>query len=145
MRNMRKWFIMFSVLSLFFLVGCELETTDNGDLDGYWHLVKVHVHENFGEVLEKYKGHNFHYCSTKAPKAHSEAHYEADDLLVLGKETAGIPEEILQEHWDECVRIPMVDEARSLNLGNSAAIVAYEALRQLDYPGLSETGPGLHI
>ena len=111
----------------------------------YWHLVKVHVHENFGEVLEKYQGHRFHYCSTKAPRAHSEASYGEDDLLIFGKETAGIPEEILQEHWDECVRIPMVAEARSLNLGNSAAIVAYEALRQLNYPGLSETGPGLHI
>ena len=87
----------------------------------YWHLVKVHVHENFAEV------------------------YEVDDLIVLGKETAGIPEEILQEHWEECVRIPMVADARSLNLGNSAAIVAYEALRQLGFPGLAETGPGLHI
>ena len=111
----------------------------------YWHLVKVHVHENFAEVLEKYRGYHFHYCSTKAPRAHSEARYEEDDLIVLGKETAGIPEEILQEHWDECVRIPMVSDARSLNLGNSAAIVAYEALRQLGFPGLSETGPGLHI
>ncbi len=111
----------------------------------YWHLVKVHVHENFAEVLEKYQGYNFHYCSTKAPRAHSEASYEIDDLLVFGKETAGIPEEILQAHWDECVRIPMVEKARSLNLGNSAAIVAYEALRQLSYPGLSENGPGLHI
>ena len=91
----------------------------------YWHLVKVHVHENFAEVLE--------------------ASYEVDDLIVLGKETAGIPEEILQEHWEECVRIPMVADARSLNLGNSAAIVAYEALRQLGFPGLAETGPGLHI
>ena len=109
------------------------------------HLVKVHVHENFAEVLEKYRGHHFHYCSTKAPRAHSEASYEVDDLIVLGKETAGIPEEILQEHWEECVRIPMVADARSLNLGNSAAIVAYEALRQLGFPGLAETGPGLHI
>lgn len=111
----------------------------------YWHLVKVHIHENFAEVLEKYAGHNFHYCSTKAPRAHSEASYAEDDLIILGKETAGIPEEILQEHWEECVRIPMIADARSLNLGNSAAIVAYEALRQLGFPGLSETGPGLHI
>ena len=109
----------------------------------YWHLVKVHIHESFGEVLEKYRGHRFHYCSTKAPRAYSEASYGLDDLLILGKETAGIPEEILLEHWEECVRIPMVPEARSLNLGNSAAIVASEALRQLGFPGLSEAGPGL--
>lgn len=109
----------------------------------YWHLVRVHLHENFAEVLEKYAGHHFHYCTTKAPRSHSEASYGADDLLVFGKETAGIPEEILARHWEECVRIPMISEARSLNLGNSAAIVAYEALRQLNYPGLSEVGPGL--
>ena len=111
----------------------------------YWHLVKAHYHENFEEVEEKYQNHNFHFCSTKAFKIYSDAKFENDDLLVFGKETAGIPEEILQAHWDECVRIPMVEEARSLNLGNSAAIVAYEALRQLDYPGLAENGPGLHI
>jgi len=109
----------------------------------YWHLVRVHLHESFDEVLEKYAGHRFHYCTTKAPRSHSEARFSLDDLLVFGKETAGIPEDILCAHWDECVRIPMISEARSLNLGNSAAIVAYEALRQLNYPGLAEAGPGL--
>lgn len=61
----------------------------------YWHLVNVHVHENFQEVVEKYKEHTFHFASTKAPRAHSEAVYGDDDLLVFGKETAGIPEDIL--------------------------------------------------
>lgn len=108
----------------------------------YWHLVKVHVHESFGEVLAAYEGHNFHYCSTKAPRAHSEAHFGPDDLLVFGKETAGIPEEILKANWDHCIRIPMIEGARSLNLSNAAAIVAYEAMRQLDYINLSQVGPG---
>lgn len=106
----------------------------------YWHLVQVHVHENFAEVLEKYQGYRFHYCTTKAPRAHSEASFGPDDLLVFGKETAGIPESILKDNWDSCIRIPMVSGARSLNLSNSAAIVAYEALRQQDYTGLATEG-----
>ena len=111
----------------------------------YWHLVKVHVHENFAAVQKEYIGHNFYYCSTKAPRAYSEVRYTAEDLLVFGKETAGIPEEILQANWQKCVRIPMRKEARSLNLGNSAAIVAYEALRQLGFPDLSSRGSGLRM
>ena len=106
----------------------------------YWHLVKVYYHENFDEVLRMYEDHTFYYCSTKAPRAYTEASFKADDLLVFGKETAGIPEDILRAHWENCVRIPMIDEARSLNLSNSAAIVAYEALRQLDFPGLKQAG-----
>ncbi len=109
----------------------------------YWHLVKVHYHENFQEVWEKYQGHSFHFCSTKAPRAHTEASYGMEDLLVFGKETAGIPEEILAAHWESCVRIPMIPEARSLNLSNAVAVVAYEAMRQLNFANLSQTGNGL--
>lgn len=106
----------------------------------YWHLVKVHYHENFDEVLAMYKGHNFYYCSTKAPRAYTEAKFHADDMLVFGKETAGIPESILKAHWDMCLRIPMISAARSLNLSNSVAIVAYEAMRQLDFANLKQAG-----
>ena len=102
----------------------------------YWHLVKVHVHENFAEVKAMYPEHKFHYCSTKAPRAHSEAQFGRDDMLVFGKETAGIPEDILKANWEHCIRIPMIEGARSLNLSNAAAIVAYEAMRQLDYANL---------
>lgn len=109
----------------------------------YWHLVKVRVHNNFAEVQQEYRGCRFYYCSTKAPRKYSDAEYGAEDFLVFGKETAGIPEEILQANWKNCVRIPMVPGARSLNLGNSAAIVVYEALRQMGFPGLAEAGPGL--
>ncbi len=108
----------------------------------YWDMVKVHVHENFQEVLDKYPNNNFHYCSTKAPRAHSEATFQLDDMLVFGKETAGIPESILKANWEKCIRIPMIEGARSLNLSNSAAIVAYEAMRQLDYANLQQIGPG---
>ena len=108
----------------------------------YWDMVKVHVHENFQEVLDKYPENNFHYCSTKAPRAHSEATFQLDDMLVFGKETAGIPESILKANWEKCIRIPMIEGARSLNLSNSAAIVAYDAMRQLDYVNLQQVGPG---
>jgi tRNA (cytidine/uridine-2'-O-)-methyltransferase len=102
----------------------------------YWHLVKVHYHENFAEVVEKYQGHNFYYNTTKTTKSYSEVKFTPDDLLVFGKETAGIPESILKENWDTCIRIPMVSDARSLNLSNSVAIVAYEALKQQNFPEL---------
>ncbi|MBQ5822901.1 MAG: tRNA (cytidine(34)-2'-O)-methyltransferase [Selenomonadaceae bacterium] len=108
----------------------------------YWHLVKVHVHENFAEVKAMYPEHKFHYCSTKAPRAHSEAQFGRDDMLVFGKETAGIPEDILKANWEHCIRIPMIEGARSLNLSNAAAIVAYEAMRQMDYANLLQEGPG---
>ena len=103
----------------------------------YWHLVKVHYHENFDEVLEKYK---VHYATTKANHVHSDVTYGMDDMLVFGKETAGIPESILKEHWDDCIRIPMISESRSLNLSNSVAVIAYEAMRQLDYANLKQVG-----
>ena len=108
----------------------------------YWHLVKVHYHENFDEVLAMYHGHNFYYLSTKAPRAHTEVAYTNDDMLVFGKESAGIPEEILNANWESTVRIPMIAEARSLDLSNSVAIVAYEAMRQMNYANLAEDGPG---
>lgn len=110
----------------------------------YWHLVKVHLHENFAEVQAIYPKNTYHFCSTKAPRAHSEATFGMDDMLVFGKETAGIPEEILDANWDKCIRIPMIEGARSLNLSNSAAIVAYEAMRQLYYANLQQVGPGTH-
>jgi len=111
----------------------------------YWHLVKIHYHENFDEVLKEYAGHNFYYLSKKAAHCYTDIHYQPDDMLVFGKETAGIPEEILKANWDHSVRIPMVKGARSLNLSNSVAIVAFEAERQLGFPGLEYEGPGLRI
>ena len=79
-------------------------------------------------------------ASTKARKVYSEAEFAPEDFIMFGKESAGIPEEILLDYQDTCVRIPMVGETRSLNLSNSVAIVTYEALRQNDFPGFNLKG-----
>jgi tRNA C32,U32 (ribose-2'-O)-methylase TrmJ len=90
--------------------------------------------------LEKYPNAQYHFASTKAPRAYTEARYGADDFLVFGCETKGLPESLLQRVYDRCVRIPMRPDARSLNLANSVAIIVYEALRQQGFPGLSSEG-----
>ena len=109
----------------------------------YWHLVHVHIYENLDELFAKYPNGRFYYFTTKARKRHSDAEYKAGDFLVFGKETKGLDEELLLSHPDECVRIPMIGEARSLNLSNAAAVAVYEALRQNDF-GRLETKGELH-
>ena len=81
-----------------------------------------------------------YFLSTKASKDHTQVNYAADDYLVFGKETKGLDEKLLSANYDRCLRIPMREEARSLNLSNSVAIVLYEALRQLGFPALSSMG-----
>lgn len=98
----------------------------------YWYLVDIHYYDSIYEVLEKYQGHKKFFLTTKAHSSYHEAAYEPDSLLIFGPETRGLPEGLLAEYPEDCVRIPMVAEARSLNLSNSVAIVAYEALRQTD-------------
>lgn len=102
----------------------------------YWHLVKIHYHDNFAQVMELYKDRTFYFNTTKAVRSHADVRYQPGDMLVFGKETAGLPEWILDSNRDNCIRIPMVDDARSLNLSNAVAIAAYEGLRQLQFPGL---------
>lgn len=109
----------------------------------YWHLVHVHIYENLDELFAKYPNGRFYYFTTKARKRHSDAEYKAGDFLVFGKETKGLDEELLMSHPDECVRIPMIGEARSLNLSNAAAVAVYEALRQNEF-GRLETKGELH-
>ena len=106
----------------------------------YWPLVKVHVHKDFAEVLSMYPDAPFYYASTKAPRGYAQVEYPEDVFLVFGKESRGLPENLLERVYDRCIRIPMVPDNRSLNLSNAVAIVCYEALRQLDFPGLSEQG-----
>ena len=106
----------------------------------YWGLVKVEVHKNFDEVLQALKGARFHYFTTKAKRRYDEAEYREGDVLVFGKETKGLPEELLVTRPEECVRIPMIGEARSLNLSNAAAVAVYEGLRQNDFPDLTVEG-----
>ncbi|MFA5880863.1 MAG: tRNA (uridine(34)/cytosine(34)/5-carboxymethylaminomethyluridine(34)-2'-O)-methyltransferase TrmL [Eubacteriales bacterium] len=98
----------------------------------YWHLVDIHYYDSFQELRDKYDN-RFFYVTTKGRRSYSEAAYRPDDFLVFGKETAGLPKELLAANPDYCIRIPMINEARSLNLSNSVAIVLYEAWRQLGF------------
>ena len=107
----------------------------------YWHLVEIFYYDSIEEVMDKfYTGDNFYFFSTKSKKIHSDAKFKDGDFLVFGKETKGLPEPLLEKHYDECVRLPMRDETRSLNLSNSVCVGVYEALRQLGYPNLSTQG-----
>ncbi len=106
----------------------------------YWHLVEISYYDSFAELQEKYPEGRFFYFTTKGRRRHSDVAFQDGDFLVFGKETKGLPEELLLEHKEECLRIPMFSQARSLNLGNSVAIALYEALRQTDYEGMLEEG-----
>jgi len=106
----------------------------------YWPLVKVHVHNDFAELLKAYPGSEFYYASTKAPRSYAQVSYSRDVFIVFGKESRGLPENLLERVYDRCIRIPMVPGARSLNLSNSVAIVVYEALRQHGFEALVEQG-----
>ncbi len=106
----------------------------------YWYLLDITYYDSLEEFFDKNKDGNFFYFSTKAQKRHSDVKYPDNTYLVFGKETAGLPEDLLFANPDKCVRIPMIDEARSLNLSNAVAIGVYETLRQWDYPQLLESG-----
>lgn len=106
----------------------------------YWHLVDVRYYDSFDELAQKFPNARFFFFTTKGRKRHSDAVFQDGDFLVFGKETKGLPEELLLKHAGECLRIPMFSSARSLNLSNSVAVSLYEALRQNDYPNLLEEG-----
>lgn len=106
----------------------------------YWHLVDISVYENLDEYFAKNGDKNLFLATTKAPKSYFEADFSQGAALMFGKETAGLPEWLREKYRDECIRIPMISEARSLNLSNSVAILAYEALRQQGFPGLLGVG-----
>ena len=107
----------------------------------YWFLVDIRVYENLDEYLEKNGDDNLFLATTKAPQDYSEADMSGENVtLMFGKETAGLPEWLREKYRDRCIRIPMISDARSLNLSNSAAILAYEALRQQGFPGLKDKG-----
>jgi tRNA (cytidine/uridine-2'-O-)-methyltransferase len=106
----------------------------------YWFMADVRVHESWEDFLKENPGANMYFATTKAPRDYCRVKYEAEDFLVFGRETRGLDEELLAANYERCVRIPMRAGARSLNLSNSVAIMAYEALRQLDFPGLDGAG-----
>ena len=106
----------------------------------YWHMVEVFDYENLEDFFSKNDVKQMWCLSTKAPQSYTEAKFEDGCYLFFGKETKGLPEDFLEQHRSECIRLPMRDVARSLNLSNSVAIAVYEALRQLDFPGLQDFG-----
>ena len=106
----------------------------------YWNLVEVLDYENLEEFFSKNQVERMWCLSTKAPRCYTEAEYREGDYLFFGKETKGLPEPFLEAHRESCVRIPMRQEARSLNLSNAVAITVYEALRQLSFPQLKDFG-----
>ena len=106
----------------------------------YWHLLDVTVYENLDEFFERNKGGNMWYLTTKGAKRYDQAPLKDGDFFLFGKETKGLHEELLHDNYDKAIRIPMIADARSLNLSNSVAIVVYEAIRQNDCSHLLEQG-----
>ena len=106
----------------------------------YWRDLDLHVYENFQDFLDKNPGARIYMATTKAHQNYSDVSYEPDCFLMFGKESAGIPEEILVDYEDTCVRIPMKENIRSLNLSNSVAVLLYEALRQNDFAQMQTEG-----
>ena len=104
----------------------------------YWQFVDLEIHENLEEFLEKYKERPMYLATTKGQRYYTEATYEDDAMLLFGRETAGLPKEFIAANTEKTIRIPMSEDTRlrSFNLSNSAAIVVFEALRQLGFPGL---------
>ncbi|NBH71895.1 tRNA (cytidine(34)-2'-O)-methyltransferase [Clostridiaceae bacterium] len=106
----------------------------------YWDKLDVAVYCDFQDFLDKNPGAKIYMATTKAVKAYTDAAYEPGCYLMFGKESAGIPEEILVKNWENCVRIPMWGDIRSLNLANSVAVVLYEALRQNGFEKMTMEG-----
>ena len=106
----------------------------------YWNLVDIRYYDSFEELRASFPDGRFFFFTTKARHRHSDVAFQDGDFLVFGKETKGLPEELLLQNEETCLRIPMDGRARSLNLSNSVAIAVYEALRQTDFEGLQEEG-----
>ena len=106
----------------------------------YWDMLDVTRYMNYEDFCEKHPDATIWYATTKAKRLYCEADFGPDDYIMFGKESAGIPEEILVDHEDACIRIPMGYGIRSLNLSNAVAVVLYEALRQTGFPGLERQG-----
>ena len=131
-----------STLHLVRPLGFEISdrTLKRAGLD-YWQYLDVRYYDSFAELYEKYgKDYNFYFLSTKGAKRYSDVKFNDGDFLVFGKESHGLPEPLLKEHYDHTLRIPMWQNLRSLNLSNSVAITLYEALRQNNFEGLNPEG-----
>lgn len=104
----------------------------------YWDIANIQYYDSFDEVKQKYPDGKFFYSTTKVNQSHSDMKFEENSFVVFGKETKGLPETLIKDNLDTCMRIPMLnnEKARSLNLSNSVAIVVFEALRQIGYPNM---------
>ncbi|MBR6784107.1 MAG: tRNA (uridine(34)/cytosine(34)/5-carboxymethylaminomethyluridine(34)-2'-O)-methyltransferase TrmL [Clostridia bacterium] len=124
-------------------LGFELSdrTIRRAGLD-YWQYLTVSRYKNWDEFKSKNQYGDFYFCTTKGQKCHSEVEYpkDRDIYLVFGKESHGLPEPLLKDNYEKCIRIPMLAFVRSLNLSNAVAVCVYEVLRQLGYPNLSDEG-----
>ncbi len=106
----------------------------------YWHLLDIRRYDSLAEYLSAWTDARRWYATTKGCLCYTDAAYADGDHILFGRETAGLPEDLLKSDLSHCIRIPQISEARSLNLSNSVAIVAYEALRQLSFPGMQRMG-----
>lgn len=106
----------------------------------YWQYANVKIIDSFDELYQANLDKQFYFASTKSSKIYTQVDYTKDCFIVFGKETAGIDEKILHDHYDDCIRIPMYEKARSLNLANSVAIIVYEAMRQNNFEHLKNFG-----
>lgn len=115
------------------------KTLKRAGLD-YWDKLDVTIYDDYRDFLEKNPGAKIYMATTKAKYAYTHVEFEPDCYIMFGKESAGIPEEILVNNEEQCIRIPMVGDIRSLNLSNSVAIVLYEALRQNNFENMNLQG-----
>ena len=108
----------------------------------YWHLVEVRDYDGLDDLFRQHPEApaDLWLATTKAPRDYTQARFSPDCWLFFGKETAGLPEAFRTAHFDRCIRLPMISQARSLNLSNSVAVLTYEALRQQGFPGLMHCG-----
>lgn len=130
-----------SVLHLIKPLGFDIsdKAVKRAGLD-YWDLVEIRVYENLDDFFAKNQVPEMWLLTTKAPRSYTEATFTDGCYLFFGKETKGLPEDFLRAHREACLRIPIRAEARSLNLANSVAVVAFEALRQMEFPHLTGYG-----
>ena len=106
----------------------------------YHDFTNVKIVDSFEEIYNTNKDKQFFFASTKSKKTYTQVSYPEDCFIVFGKESFGLRESLLKQHYDDCIRIPMIPERRSLNLSNSVAIIIYEALRQQNFKNLQTTG-----
>lgn len=106
----------------------------------YWKKLDLHLHESFEDFMSKYPDAKVYMASTKAPNNYTDVRYEEDAFIMFGKESSGIPEDILYGNKENCIRIPMGHDIRSLNIANSVAIILFEGLRQQGFTGLDTSG-----